>query len=1321
MAKIPRTQEEDPNDLTEQLPVGQEEYVAPSGSEEDRNALGQQIQAEEEVFSGPRRGGKSSPIQPPAVRDLMEDLRTREPEPEPEIWYEDGIPNIRVRPQGVAPKPAKVAQAKTGTTTDASDPLEMLRRLSQGERLDDDYAKTLQRREQDGANKWFSDLAEQMGTPLVPEQPVAEPQGSLASQALDKARTLKQGNIVYKNIGGVVTDSLQWAVGGPLRGLAALLDQVDQAAVWLNKNVADTRLPGGGPGSRVPIEEYSGENLKELVPDPYGARTKPPETGVGAVLQAITQFLTGYAVAGRATGIGNSAGGALTKSFMSDFGAFQGNEGNFADLLLLAADYAPTVAGVDTKQALRNSLTEYLADKTNSSDVEGRLKNAISGIVPSVLMPAAIGVLRSIREVRRAKELTGATTHEEAADKLANGGLAPGEGAAAPMGSKIEQLLGNPSDPLVSQIEGQLRPIDYGVDDGTAAKSLANAQGAHGAPSGFSNDVKINFARIDSPDDAKAVMGAVADAQAADIDAVRRGVRTNAETTKAAGDENSWEALFGQRKGDIPKAEMQLAMRKVWAASGQKLMEVAQAARVGGLEEMFAFRRMLAIHNTIQQVVIGARTETARALQQWRIPAGGNLEIERQLQSLLENSGGGENVTRNLARKIAELAEHPEWPGALDKMVRKSVLAKTNDVIREFWINAILSGIKTQAVNIMGNASVVAHAIGERAAAGRLGDVLHPVEGVKVGEAMAMWQGIRESMKDALVYAARTARTGETGHWDASNQGQGGMDAGKFVLEGPRTRAISSEHLELGDGMLGKGVDMLGSLVNLPGRGLATADEFFKTINYRAELYAQSFRQASEEIERGLLPREELKSRIADLLEDPPENLRMKAHDFALYNTFNSESSGVGQLATRIRDRIPFGYMAVPFVRTPENILKYTFERTPLAPVVARHRQDIAAGGARRDLAMAKLGLGTIMSSVFLDLAMDGHITGSGPDDPRARALLRRSGVQPWSIRFRTGEEKNGKPVHRYVAFNRFDPLGLHMGAMAEIGEYLRNTDNPRVDPEVGEAFSASVLSVTSALLDKAYMRGAAELVDAIRNPEQKGEAYFNRLASSFVPTIVKDMSQVADPVARQTWNMVSALKARTPLSNDLPARKDFWGKEISYSSGLGTVYDTVSPFYTSSTEKAEPIDREFRRLHYAPMHPGFMRLENKSISLRNMPLAKNRMIDLTTATTASQLLKDNRKNLLTPKGKKSAEISHLEKYGDKTAREYLTGLIKGEEGQASLDYQAAKPDQKKKMLTDVLKHYRAAAKIQVIREFPRIKELEAEIPERGYDDEDLF
>ncbi|MGE0052935.1 MAG: hypothetical protein AB7S74_01890 [Hyphomicrobium sp.] len=461
---------------------------------------------------------------------------------------------------------------------------------------------------------------------------------------------------------------------------------------------------------------------------------------------------------------------------------------------------------------------------------------------------------------------------------------------------------------------------------------------------------------------------------------------------------------------------------------------------------------------------------------------------------------------------------------------------------------------------------------------------------------------------------------------------------------------------------------------------------------------------------------------MADIVLNPPENIRLKAADMAAYNTFTNEPGAISKKLMQFRNAIddattvPLGTMLLPFINTPGNIMKFTFERTPLAFLMKKVRADIAAGGVRRDLALARIGFGTVLVSSALDLALDGHITGSGPTDDKEfgkRQALRRGGWQPYSIRVRTGGTDEN-PEYRWFAYNRLDPVGSHFAMAAELADIMRNTDG-RQSPQIEEALSAMVLGASQTYLNKSYFSGLANAIAAVQNPERYGEGWFTRLASSFVPTGVAEVTRVMDPIQRHNTSLVESIKRRTPgLSKEVPPRLTFWGDEISYQSGLGTLYDVVSPIYSSANNKAKDIDREFFRLDYYPTHPGSLRVEGKNISLRNDPEIKNRIIALTAKEKASQLVDSNWDDLSAKKGGGKAALNRLMAYGDQTLPETLAKVIDGSDPERGLEYLQADEDEKKNLLADVIRAYRSAAQVQVLREFPDLIKRRAQIPTRG-------
>lgn len=817
---------------------------------------------------------------------------------------------------------------------------------------------------------------------------------------------------------------------------------------------------------------------------------------------------------------------------------------------------------------------------------------------------------------------------------------------------------------------------DIPVPDQVAAQALT-PKGMTPLFGEGSDAVFVNFARVKSDDDVKRLMADTLSAASEDIERARRGVRTNLTTAMASGKEDAWDLVTSRRRGEPFNAEQSVAVRRLWEASAAKLLEVADmAASVPSPENLFQFRRMLAIHSTIQQEVIAARTETARALQSWAIPVGGSKEAMRNISEMLERFGGLD-VNASLASRVASLKNLPNGMAALGEIAEKGALAKSLDVVKEIWINGLLSGPKTHLVNAMSNTAVAGLQMVERFTASHLSQIAGTGE-VQVGEAAAQWfgmmQGIREGWRNAGV---------------AFKTGQSGFGIGKIEL--PRERSISAANFNVQRPWLANAIDALGTVVNLPGRALAASDEFSKTVGYRMELNAQAFRTASREVQDGTIPAAQIKSRIADILANPPENIRMSSVDAATYQTFTSEAGtmvkALNRMEAKYESSSPGGAIGatllrflVPFRNTPANIFKFMFERTPLAPLTERYRDAIARGGADADIARTRMALGTMTILASTDLAMDGHITGSGPEknERGERDLLYRSGWQPYSV----------KIGDRYFAYNRMDPVGFTMGIGADLGEYLKDAEfSGKSGVEIQKAVSAAAMSIGNNALSKNYLRGISDFVTAVNGSDSQASTWTERVAGSFVPTSVSEVARAIDPYMRATGDLVSRLKARTPgLSLDLPAQRDVYGREKSYASGLGKTFDALSPIY-SHQEIIQPIDREQMDQDW---YLGMPAKKLAGVSLP--PKVYSRFLELQGSTKASEL-----------GGKLSAT------YGDKTLLQALNGLVTGDSPLSTQYQKLPKGDSRKKFVGKIVSAYRKAAGAKVKAEFPKVFEEEAD------------
>lgn len=716
----------------------------------------------------------------------------------------------------------------------------------------------------------------------------------------------------------------------------------------------------------------------------------------------------------------------------------------------------------------------------------------------------------------------------------------------------------------------------------------------------------INLHRLDEPDGWNYVLETTAQDLAPQVDDARRGTITNEALQGMAAETGlTVDQLLARRTGDAWSAEHILAARQILVASRNKIAEQARRLRdMGGSDEdMVQFRQALARHQAIQMQVSGLAAEAGRALQQFRIMAEAGDLRNAEVKTALE-SGGGVGVVRAQAAAIADLVERGADPAKLNAAINNVAKATTLDMIQEYWINALLSSPATHGVNAASNALVTLWTTVERGLA-----AMNPGDGVAKGEAWASMYGLVEGWKDALRLAGHAMRTGEP------SDPMGKIEARRFrAITAENVRALVSNKpagmdLDPPDGPVGRagalldfGINGFGEVARLPGRFLMSADEFFKTIGYRMELRAQAFRKYGESPEADRMVADTLayKQALSELeaegkpftemdvasragidieqaLLDGIPGVHIQADYTAHYNTFTKELGEGGKGFQSFLGRYPLARFIFPFIRTPINIMKFVGERTPLAPLSKAVRDELAAGGARRQVAMAKMEMGALtaasMSTMILAnsdcLNSDFCITGMEPADPRERATWRREGIQPYSL-------KLGGTWH---AYNRLDPIGWMIGAIAD-SVYIIDTAN-NDDVELDEISAAIVLGVSHNLVNKTYLQGVSDLMEIFTTYDREYvQRYLERFRGSFLPmsSAGRFAASVQDPYLREIDNYLE-WRAANYLTPDktLPVKRDFWGEPVQRSSGL---------FIRESTQKDSPVDREFRRLGWSPSKP---------------------------------------------------------------------------------------------------------------------------------------
>lgn len=883
------------------------------------------------------------------------------------------------------------------------------------------------------------------------------------------------------------------------------------------------------------VQAFGGEGDFQFTEEEY-----QPETTTGALARGISQFMVGFIPALKTlkfAGMGANLTRTMLASAVADATVFDPYAGRLADL----ANQYPELQG---------PLTDYLSTDINDSEAEARFKNALEGLALGGMVEGFVKAARMIKGRQTIKGLaddTGQKPSELIDETIDDAKLDDGTGvesrAMVELRTKQEEAEGEfiPFEDLAAQ-----ENVGFVLPEFKTGRGDAKPEAAE----------NINLNNLDTTEEVDALINRIAEADAPTINEARRQKVLNEDLPKLADDLGmTVDDLLSRPKGAAFNAEQILASRKILVASGENLVRLAKKANsVDGTEmDLALMRRAMSQHRAIQAQVSGMTAEAGRALQQFRVVAESSRLQEKAIRDILTANGGDE-----LNRKMAQMLSELDDPTKVGKFVRKASDATTLDMLYEFWINSLLSSPATHVVNIVSNIMTAGFSISERKVASLIGGGRNIPRGESEAQLAGMIAGARDGMRLA---------------WNALKTGEPTDPLQK--MEAENHRAITGEQLGL-SGTAGRYVDYIGETVRTPGRLLTAGDEFFKAVGYRMELNAQAYRQAFSEGLDG----DAAAARMMEIIENPPENIKMAATDAARYQTFTNRLpegkmtwvAEIGQLAEGFRHGKsigPYARIIVPFVRTPTNIMSYLLERTPLAVTSQSIRDDIAAGGARRDLALGKIATGSMVMAVTAELAMAGQITGAGPVNTKMRNILRETGWQPYSI----------KVGDTYYAYNRLDPIGGLLGLSADMTEILGQT----TDADADEVAVAAVLAISQNMASKTYLSGVFDFIEAIFMASTDPEAsnykfinWLNRLGGSMVPSFFAAVERQISPEISATYDVIDRIKSRIPwMSTGLLPRRNIFGEVIVPSGGLGP--DIISPIYTNEV-KDNPVADEMVR-----------------------------------------------------------------------------------------------------------------------------------------------
>ncbi len=625
----------------------------------------------------------------------------------------------------------------------------------------------------------------------------------------------------------------------------------------------------------------------------------------------------------------------------------------------------------------------------------------------------------------------------------------------------------------------------------------------------------------------------------------------------------------------------------------------------------------------------------------------------------------------------------------------------------EYWMNSILSGPKTQMVNIMGNALTQVWTTLEAVAGGVASGNMDIVKAV-----MASWSDA-EMFKEAAKFSKQAFKE-QDNLLDPSNrafeEGQRAAITGQRLQEGPLGNIVSDSAKD--------SIDKYAQFIRLPSRLLLTSDEFFKQLAYRR---AARLKAAMSGIQQGIrdpkglaahitktvdgivteggrMMSEEGLVREASIIADKKglkgkekadfvikykddnfnpdsSSLMQYAAEEAQYLTFTKElqDKTLGKVLQEATNKLPYLRLVIPFVRTPTNILKFAFERTPFVVALKEERQKlftefnspdpILRARARGKVVTAGVTVGALMDVAFNNRE---YITGGGPSNEREKQALMATGWRPYSI----------KIGDTYFSYQRLDPLATPLGVVADIVETGVREEGDFNESWAEHKANALMLALTRNATNKSYLAGIQMWADALGDPDRYVEKLGRNYAGSFVPNLISQMSDYDTQAIKEARSVADVMKKKLGLRGSLDTKRNVLGEEYQAEQWMGTGF--INPIQLS-TKKDDPILNEMASLNHAFRQP--------------RPELGGQIDLLEYENDKGQSAHDRRLELL-----KTVKIGGL------TLRQSLNKLIKSRAYQnLSPESEPGLPSPRIGKINSLLTKYRKAALRSTLREYPEL------------------
>ena len=1036
-------------------------------------------------------------------------------------------------------------------------------------------------------------------------------------------------------------------------------------------------------------EEYSKKRQLPIFHQPEGLAENMTE---GA-----TRFVTGFIgpnkffkAVGLSGGLLKTGIRGMASGGVSDLTVFDPNEGRLSDMLV---EFDSPV--------LNNAVTQYLATDEDDTEMEGRVKNVLEGMLIGGPFEILFG-LKAFKKAKATKDLAEKEKiYKETGDAIND--LRKGKKT-----KKVYKKIAE-NNPAINMKE-YLKKLNIGQKEAkketeSFIKKILNTKSLKNSAQVLKtiDDVAERFDETTK-------------------DFLQNDVLKNSEAEELA-------TLMSRDKGEILKSLPKEGERAKTAtvrmiASKQILQELAFQLKQTSEQYVKQFgketknwtkqaKEDVALQaQVVRDTVVGLKNQIRGAA---RVTQAGNIKVVRSEGKIL-NVEELVNIIRNFegdSATMAKLIKDAPLEEVVDK-VSKSKYQRIQEAFNSAYINSLLSGVFTQAINIKSGVYEALIRPLEQIAGGAL---RADSKAIQLG--FAQYKGLMMHFGEVVEMTRLALKQGDA-ILDPLSRTQDNLE----IVGGKAIRPISGANLGV-EGAAGTAIDWVGKVIEFPSRLLMTGDEFLKQSNYRARLFSNA---VDNTMTRGLdiqskAGRENIdkifkegftKNGAANIKES---SINQNALQYAREATYTNDLMGgsylnIGSHIQTFLNAAPIFRFLAPFIRTPTNLWRHMSNRIPGLGAFTKQNRMMWNSGDRRARAevLGRQLLGTSVVMYGLHLATEDvedkngkrypKITGNGPSNFQVKKTWLSLGWQPYSI----AQVKDDGTV-TYKQYNRMDPRFMVLGFVADIKENIANIN----DQEKEEMLTAGIMTIMRNASNKTYLRGITDAMSLIGSPtEKKFEQFFGGVVGNLIPYASLRNQGIPGILEPET----DAFETRSFLD------------KILERSGLGEKY--LEPRRDIIT--GEPIEKTPSSLYFNPdgvvSFSSFVQgpsLVGRQIDVKDNPVAYE-IARLRIALTPPQKIKSRTVDLTEFKKDNQSAYDYLM---ENTGKVKINGRTFQEEVINQMDSTFYKNRQegdvnfdggKEMVIKKVFKAYKDAAYAQMIKNYPEVKDAIIKAQKQKYE-----